>query len=147
MAENIKIVIDRAELDAILEQTRDALDDTKQAKTDVTNFLNNEGEEIKGAEQAGKHVIRMLPGLREAQRLQKSIGQLSEGNIMGAISLAFLILTILKQVQRLYEEHKRKQKQYEQDLMAAQGFNVRSEFKPYESQQKMAMKNSRNISR
>ncbi|MDR0797807.1 MAG: hypothetical protein LBE70_03715 [Nitrososphaerota archaeon] len=147
MAENIKLVIDRSELYDLLAQNREALDSTKQAKVEADTFLSNEGEEIKDTDMVTKRVLRMLPGLREAQRLQKSMGQLEAGNIMGALNIALLAVAVLNQVMRLYEEQKRKQKQYEQDLMQAQGFATRSEFKQYETQQKTALKQSRTVPR
>ncbi|MCL2288625.1 MAG: hypothetical protein FWC33_05600 [Candidatus Bathyarchaeota archaeon] len=142
MAENIKIVIDRAELDAILGQTRDALDDTKQAKTDVTNFLNNEGEEIKGAEQAGKRILKnYLPGAREALAIQRSLSQLSAGNMLGAIGLLNLALMIYQKMQQRDEEQKQKFQKLEDDMRRQQGYS-REQFNMWYSQQSVAMASS-----
>jgi hypothetical protein len=136
------LVIDRSQLDALRAETKDSLDDTKAAKTEAASFLENEGEEIKGAEQAGKRIAKMyVPGAREVLSIQKSIGKLSAGNLMGAAGLMSLALVLYQKLQVYYEEQRQRFQKLEEDIRQQQGYN-REQFNLWYSQQQTAMASS-----
>jgi hypothetical protein len=110
----------------------------------AANVIANEGVEIRGVEQAGKRVLRMLPGMREALSIQKSLGQLSAGNVMGALNMAFLAYNIVVQVKRLYDDMKRKQEEFEREVMSLRGYESREEFVVWQNEQKTGLNVSRN---
>ncbi|MCL1977598.1 MAG: hypothetical protein FWG55_05825 [Candidatus Bathyarchaeota archaeon] len=138
----IYVNVDDSELENALAMLNDAVGMTNEVNMEANNvqkqaeeLLANTGTQIKGVEAAGHRIIRMIPGLREADRLQKSIGQLSTGNIMGALTITLLAYNIIMQVKRLYDEQKRQQEQYTREVMQSRGYTTQQEYQQWEKQQ------------
>jgi hypothetical protein len=140
MAENnIQVTINDQEIDEILGRLQDGLNTKKEASKEIESLVGNEVEEIKGAEQAGKRILRQyLPGARELFAVQKSAGKLSAGNITGLVGLAFLALQLFQKLQKHYEEQEQKARRLEDDIRQIQGF-TREQYGTWLSQQKTGM--------
>ena len=79
----------------------------------------------------------------EADRLQKGMKAASAGNIMGYLTIALLVLSIMMKVKQMYDEQKRKQQEYERDVMQTRGYRTRDEFLAWDSEQKQGVMLSR----
>jgi hypothetical protein len=109
---------------------------TENVKQQATALLNNEGRQIKGLEQSTKRIFSMLPGLREADRLQTNLKTLSAGNIAGVIGILMLALSIYRQVASMMEEQKRQQEEYKRSVMEIRGFTTSAQFEAWQKQQR-----------
>lgn len=113
------------------------------AKQNADNIINEEGEQIKGLENASSRVIRMIPGLREAQRIQRGLGALSEGSIMGVMGLLMVAYSIYRQISAYLEEQKRQQAEFKKTIMGLQGFTTSAEFTAWQTGQRQAIEGYR----
>ena len=102
--------------------------------------------EIKGVESSANRIIRMIPGLREANRLYKDINMISSGNLLGVIGLLTVAISIYQQVAGMLEDQKRQQEQYQQEVMQLRGFTTASEFQNWQASQQQSMENWRTSS-
>lgn len=109
---------------------------TEAVKQQATNLLTNEAPKIKGLEQSAKRIASMLPGLREANRLQTNLKALSAGNIVGVIGILMLALSIYRQVASMMEEQKRQQEEYKRSVMEIRGFTTSAQFEAWQKQQR-----------
>mgnify|MGYP000377393312 CR=1 FL=1 len=100
----------------------------------------SEGSEIKGLESASSRIIRMLPGLREADRLKRSIGQISEGNVVGVLSLLMLAYSIYRQISSYLEQQKREQLEYQKAIMQTKNFTTAEQFQVWQADQNRAIR-------
>jgi len=142
--------VDDTELEAALAMLDNATGKTNAVSLEVDSvqkqadeLLVNTGTQIKGMEAAGHRIIRMIPGLREADRLQRGLGQLSMGNIMGALTIALLAYSILMQVKRMYDEQKRQQEEFEREVRQSRGYMAREEYLQWEREQTIGVVASR----
>ena|GEM_PF-3060302 len=144
-------VYDR-EVEAALQKVRDiesgalprlsAEVDSTQAQ--AQSLIANEGQEIKGLEAGGKRVLRMLPGMREALTIQKSLKQMSAMNVMGFVNIAFLAYNIAMQAKSLYDKWKREQEEFKREVMNLRGYETQEEFTQWQNEQKQGLNASRN---
>jgi hypothetical protein len=104
----------------------------------------SKGTEIKGLDSASSRVIRMIPGLREAQRIQRGLGALSEGSVMGVVGLLMVAYSIYKQISAYLEEQKQQQAEYKQAIMEIRGFTTSAEFTAWQTGQRQAIEGYRN---
>jgi hypothetical protein len=109
---------------------------TENVKQQATNLITNEAPKIKGLEQSAKRIASMLPGLREANRLQTALKSLSAGNIAGVIGILMLALSIYRQVASMMEEQKRQQEEYKRSVMEIRGFTTSAQFEAWQKQQR-----------
>lgn len=117
---------------------------TEAVKQQATNLLTNEAPKIKGLEQSAKRIANMLPGLREANRLQTNLKTLSAGNIVGVIGILMLALSIYRQVASMMEEQQRQKEEYKREIMRAQNLTSQSQYQTWQTQQETALANYRN---
>jgi hypothetical protein len=129
--------IPNSEMDAF---TRKA----EQAKKTADNLIKTEGAQIKGLESASGRIMRMIPGLREARRLQVGLENISAGNIVGVVGLLMLALTIYRQISQMQAEQKRQQEAYRQMIMQAQNFTSQTQFQAWQLQTQTALAGYRN---
>ena len=146
----------KQESDAIKDAIADAIADTDQTLSDqqvkvasarlmvddVDDVVESEGTEIKGLESASSRVIRMIPGLREAQRITRSIGTLSEGSVMGVVGLLMVAYSIYRQINAMLEEQKQQQADYQKAIIEIRGFTTVAQFTQYQDNQRRAIENS-----
>ena len=104
------------------------------AKEKADDVLGKSGE-IKGLDSASSRVIRMIPGLREAQRIYRSLGALSEGSIMGALGLLMVAYSIYRQISAMLAEQEQQRLEYRRMVMEARGFTLISEFERWKEDQ------------
>ena len=102
----------------------------------------SKSDEIKGLDSASSRIIRMIPGLREAQRIQRSLGALSEGSIMGGLGLLLVAYSIYRQISAMLEEQKKQAEEYRRMVMEARGFTLTSEFTRWQDDQRRAIENA-----
>jgi hypothetical protein len=81
----------------------------------------------------------MLPVLREADRLKRSIGQISEGNVVGVLSLLMLAYSIYRQISSYLEQQKREQLEYRQSIAEAQNLDTKEQVEAFIQKQRQAM--------
>ena len=117
---------------------------TENVKQQATNLLTNEAPKIQGLEQSAKRIANMLPGLREANRLQTNLKTLSAGNIAGVIGILMLALSIYQQINRIIEEQQRQKEEYKREIMRAQNLTSQSQYQTWQTQQETALANYRN---
>lgn len=113
------------------------------AKKKADDLISTEGEEIKGLESASSRVIRMIPGLREAQRLKNSLGQISAGNITGVIGLLMLAYSIYRQISAMLEEQKQQQADYQKAVMEVRGLTTSAQFTSWKEGQRQTFEGYR----
>ena len=116
---------------------------TSKAETakQTADAVLSKGDEIKGLDGAASRVIRMIPGLREAQRIQRSIGLLSEGSLMGGLGLLMVAYSIYRQISAYLEEQKQQQAEYQKAIMDIRGFTTSAQFKTWEDNQNRVSRN------
>ena len=120
---------------------------TVTAKIEATNLLTNEAPKIKDLEQAAKRIASMIPGLREASRLQTALKSLSTGNTLVAIiSILMLVLSIYRQIVSMLEEQKRREEEYRRQVMQLRGFTTIKEFEAWQNSQRQAQEQWRSQS-
>jgi hypothetical protein len=73
--------------------------------------------------------------------IQKSIGQLSAGNLLGVMGILNLALMLYQKLQAYYEEQRQKFRQLEEDIRWQQGYS-REQFNTCYTQQQTAMTSS-----
>ena len=59
------------------------------------------------------------------------------------LTIALLVFSIIMKVKQMYDEHKRKQAEYERDVMQTRGYRTREEFLAWDSEQKQGVMLSR----
>ena len=52
------------------------------------------------------------------------------------LTIALLVFSIIMKVKQMYDEHKRKQAEYERDVMQTRGYRTREEFLAWDNEQK-----------
>jgi hypothetical protein len=118
--------------------------ETASAQTSVdTVAAESEGTDIKGLDSASSRVIRMIPGLREAQRIYRGLGALSEGSLMGGLGLLLVAYSIYKQISAYLEEQKQQQAEYKKTIMELRGFTTSTEFTSWQTGQRQAIEGYR----
>jgi hypothetical protein len=137
--ENVK-----ANVDDVVSESEQKLDTLKgevdATQTETDDVVASEGGEIKGLDSASSRVIRMIPGLREAQRIQRSLGALSAGSVMGVVGLLMVAYQIYKQVAAYLEEQKQLQIEYRQAIMEARNFTTIAQVKAWQADQDRIMR-------
>jgi hypothetical protein len=117
--------------------------EAENAKANVDEAIE-EGAEIKGLDSASSRIIRMIPGLREAQRIQRSIGMLSEGSIMGGLSLLLVAYSIYRQISAMLAEQEQQRAEYRKMVMEARGFTLKAQFTQWQEDQRRTIEDYRN---
>jgi hypothetical protein len=111
--------------------------ETEVAKTSVDDVATeSEGMDIKGLDSASHRIIRMIPGLREAQRIQRSLGALSEGSIMGVLGLLLVAYSIYKEISRMLAEQQQQADEYKKEIMEIRGFTMSAQFEKWQEDQR-----------
>ncbi|MCL2641971.1 MAG: hypothetical protein FWD52_00410 [Candidatus Bathyarchaeota archaeon] len=168
----IIVQVDDAEIEASIKLLDEALEKKQQLtngnegisttaiakKMDALNVLENKAttlevevigtlgevqQEMKGTEEGMRRIFRMIPGLREAQRAYISGNQALAGSISGAIGIAILAYNLAQKAIRYYNELKRKQEQYERDVMRDRGYYTKEQYKQWENEQKSGLNAAR----
>jgi hypothetical protein len=117
--------------------------DAEAAKTSVDEVAaESEGTDIKGIDSASHRIIRMIPGLREAQRLQHSLALVSAGSVMGILGLLMVAYSIYRQISAMLEEQQQQRNDYNKAIMEARGFTTLSQIEQYKESQRKAIENS-----
>ncbi len=164
---NIRVSVDTSEIDVALAKLDAALERANGVTGDVTAKTGGKDQsdwaafwnriekdsvkankaadvalqkttEIKGLEQSAKRIVNMLPGLREAYQLQRSIKWLSTGNIVGIFGLVMMALNIYRAVSAMFEEQKKQQEEYQRAVMQLRELNA-TQYQRYEESQRMAL--------
>ena len=132
----------KAETDAVKDAIADAVADADQSLSDqqvkaaaAALTVDDVSTEIKGLESASSRVIRMIPGLREAQRIHRSIGMVSEGSVMGVLGLLMVAYSIYRQISSMLEEQKQQQAEYKKTIMDVRGFTTSAQFTQWQENQ------------
>lgn len=133
---NSLVEAESAKIDVAQKQLSDFQNTTDSVTSKVKTLLAGEGRKIKGVETSANRIIRMIPGLREANRLRRSIRQLSVGNISGVVTILMLALSIYRQVASMMEEQKRQQEEYKRSVMEIRGFTTSAQFEAWQKQQR-----------
>jgi hypothetical protein len=103
-----------------------------------------EGPKIEGLERSSRRIIRMIPGLREADQLTRNMKLLSAGNIAGALGIALIAYQIYLQINRFLQEQERQKQEYRQTIMQVQNFTTKEEFYAWQRSQQQAFEAVRN---
>lgn len=114
---------------------------TEAVKQQATNLLTNEAPKIKGLEQSAKRIANMLPGLREANRLQTNLKTLSAGNIVGAVGLFMLAIQIYHKIDQYYKKLEQEKQDYQRQIMETSKFTTAAQFKDWETNQRQIIDN------
>ena len=133
----------QAEADAVKAAVAEAVMDAEgelteaQLKIAMTKLrIGDETDGIKGLESSTNMIIRMIPGLREANSLNRSLQMLQAGNVMGAMGVLLLAYSLYRQISAMIEEQKKQQTEYRRDVMEARGFALTSEFDRWQEDQR-----------
>lgn len=124
---------------AVAEAVSEAEDDLTEAQIKMATaklMVEDEVGGIKGLETSANRIIRMVPGLREASRLQRSLSLLQTGNIAGVLGVIMLAYSLYRQISAMMEEQKKQQMEYRRDVMEARGFTLTSEFDRWKEEQR-----------
>jgi len=167
---NIQISVDQAEIDNAISQIDASMEgrgtsgsgrvrkEKSWVDQDQLNMLNNMNElsddlddkiessvfKIKGLETAVHRVARMIPGVREVDRVYKNAGRMSAGYFaMAAINLYLIANRVIRMINDHYEKKKREEQVLEAKLREARNIQSHGEYGEWKSQQKMAMTASR----
>jgi chromosome segregation ATPase len=136
----------KANVDDVVSESEQKLDgvnvNVEAAKTEVDDVVALEGGEIKGLDSASSRVIRMIPGLREAQRIQRSIGLLTEGSIMGVVGLLLVAYQIYQKISAMLAEQQQLRDEYKKTVMEIRGFTTSAQFTAFQTGQRQAIENS-----
>ncbi len=133
---NSSLEAEFAKIDVAQKKLSDFQNTTDSATSKVKTLLAGEGREIKGVESAANRIIRMIPGLREANRLQRSIRQLSDRNIVGAVGLFMLAIQIYRMIDQYYKKLEQEKQDYQRRIMEIRGYTRESEYNEWLSLQK-----------
>lgn len=133
---NSSVEAEFAKIDVAQKQLSDFQNTTDSATSKVKTLLAGEGREIKGVESSANRIIRMIPGLREANRLQRSIRQLSDRNIVGAVGLFMLAIRIYRMIDQYYKKLEQEKQDYQRQIMEIRGYTRESEYNEWLSLQK-----------
>lgn len=163
MSENIPVTLNVddsqvdaaiAKLDLALERSnrafnqapllKEPLHSTGKVQRLAHSALDGEGLKLSGLEQSAKRIVNMIPGLREAQRLNRSLGQLASGNIVGVVGVLMLALSVYRLIMSALEEQKRQQETFKREIMRAQNFSSNAQFQVWQVQQQVALESYRN---
>ena len=138
---NSSVEVESAKIDVAQKQLSDFQNTTDSATSKVKTLLAGEGREIKGVETSANRIIRMIPGLREANRLRRSIGQLSAGNIVGAVGLFMLAIRIYRMIDQYYKKLEQEKQDYQRQIMEISKFTTAAQFKDWETNQRQIIDN------
>lgn len=127
-------------LDKSQRQLSDFSRQADSAAKKADSVLSMSGE-IKGVESSANRIIRMIPGLREANRLQRSIRQLSAGNIVGAVGLFMLAIRIYRIIDQYYKKLEQEKQDYQRQIMEISKFTTAAQFKDWETNQRQIIDN------
>lgn len=133
---NSSLEAEFAKIDVAQKKLSDFQNTTDSATSKVKTLLAGEGREIKGVETSANRIIRMIPGLREANRLRRSIGQLSDRNIVGAVGLFMLAIRIYRMIDQYYKKLEQEKQDYQRRIMEIRGYTRESEYNEWLSLQK-----------
>ena len=143
---NAQVEETQANVDEVVADSKEKLDgvlaDVEEAEAQTDDVVASEGTEIKGLESASSRVIRMIPGLREAQRIQRSLGALSAGSLVGVVGLLMVAYSIYRQISAMLEEQKQQQADYKKTIMDVRGFTTSAQFIAWQAGQRQAIENS-----
>ena len=138
---NSSVEVESAKIDVAQKKLSDFQNTTDSATSKVKTLLAGEGREIKGVETSANRIIRMIPGLREANRLRRSIGQLSAGNIVGAVGLFMLAIRIYRMIDQYYKKLEQEKQDYQRQIMETSKFTTAAQFKDWETNQRQIIDN------
>lgn len=138
---NSSVEAESAKIDVAQKQLSDFQNTTDSATSKVKTLLAGEGREIKGVETSANRIIRMIPGLREANRLRRSIRQLSAGNIVGAVGLFMLAIRIYRMIDQYYKKLEQEKQDYQRQIMETSKFTTAAQFKDWETNQRQIIDN------
>lgn len=137
----------KANVDDVVSESEQKLDalknDADATITETDDMVASEGGEIKGLDSASSRVIRMIPGLREAQRIQRSIGLLSEGSIMGGLGLLLVAYSIYKQISSMLEQQQQQRDELQKAIMEIRGFTTSAQFLAWQEGQRQLIEGYR----
>lgn len=115
--------------------------DVAKTTADTENLLSlGKSSNVKGLQSAVYRITRRLPGLREAHRLSIAMKNLSVGNLVGVVGLITLVISIANQISNYFEEQKRQQQEYQQQIMQVRGFLTSEEYQTWYTQNRQAVK-------
>ena len=138
---NSSVEVESAKIDVAQKKLSDFQNTTDSATSKVKTLLAGEGREIKGVETSANRIIRMIPGLREANRLRRSIRQLSAGNIVGAVGLFMLAIRIYRMIDQYYKKLEQEKQDYQRQIMETSKFTTAAQFKDWETNQRQIIDN------
>lgn len=141
---NSSVEAESAKIDVAQKQLSDFQNTTDSATSKVKTLLAGEGREIKGVETSANRIIRMIPGLREANRLKRNVDLLSGGSVMGVLGILLLAYSLYQQINRIIEEQQRQKEEYKREIMRAQNLTSQSQYQTWQTQQETALANYRN---
>jgi len=148
---SILVNVDDSSLEAALarlEESNSRIDkDVTVVAAKTEQLVEKEGSEIKGMEAAGHRIIRMIPGLREVDRLQRGLGQISAGNVMGLVGLFFVAMRLIKMLNQYFDKIKQQAQEMEAYVREARGFTTHEQYAQWQAQQKEGMRATRNLNR
>ena len=129
----------KANVDDTVAESEIKLENLKREASDAVNEAEGEvanvGTQIRGLESTSRRVIRMIPGLREAQRLTRSMELLSAGNLMGVAGLLMVSWSIYRQMSSMMDAQKQQDTDYRRMIMEARGFKQVSQYKSWQEDQ------------
>jgi hypothetical protein len=106
------------------------------------------GYEIKGLETAVHRVARMIPGVREIDRIYKNINRAQSGYaIMAGINFALIAARIIRMINQYFDQKKRQEQELEAAVREIRGLTSHSGYSQYQYQQRAAVNSYRNINR
>jgi hypothetical protein len=110
-----------------------------EARKKADALLKNEGTQIKGLESSMGRIARMIPGLREARRLQVGLENLQAGSLIGVVGIVMLAYSIYRQIMAYYDDLKREQAQFRSEVMQAQNFTTFAQFESWDRKRQQAL--------
>jgi len=126
---------------AKVNQLKNDVKDTTSATEKLMSLSKT--TDVKGLQSAAYRISRMIPGLREANRLAVGLKNFSAGNVVGLVSIAFLILRIYQTIKSLLDAQRREQEQFRQDVIQMQNFTSVGQFNNWQMQQRQAVESYR----
>lgn len=126
---------------AKVNQLKNDVKDTTSATEKLMSLSKT--TDVKGLQSAAYRITRMIPGLREANRLAVGLKNFSAGNVVGLVSIAFLILRIYQTIKSMLDAQRREQEQFRQDVIQMQNFTSIGQFNNWQMQQRQAVESYR----
>jgi len=120
------------------------LNNMNKMADELDKQIEDSGFKIKGLETAVHRVARMIPGVREIDRVYKNVGRAQSGYlVMAAINMYLIANRVVRMINDYYERLKRERQEMEAIIRKGRDIQTHSEYVEWSSQQKTAMKASR----